>query len=71
MSFTNAKDASKHTNHTITNNGGVLVSSTRGSTPENAVGTKFTENPEESGGVNKEVKESNYIGGWSFVQVVY
>ena len=64
MSFINAKDESKHSDAEVTNNGGSLVVSARGSTPSQAVGDKNTESPDEQGGYNRPVKESNYVGGW-------
>lgn len=64
MSFINAKDSTKHDDSTVTNNGGTAVSSARGSTPKQAVGDKTTQNPEDHGGHNRTVKQSNYVGGW-------
>jgi len=64
MSFVNAKDENKHDEATATNNGGSVVVVARGSTPEQAVGDKSTEGPEEQGGHNRAIKESNYVGGW-------
>lgn len=64
MSFINAKDSSKHTDHAVTNNGGTVVMSARGSTPSQAVGDKATQSPEDHGGHNKGVQESKYVGSW-------
>lgn len=62
--FINAKNASKHDDSTVTNNGGTVVISARGSTPKQAVGDKSTQSPDTQGGHNRPVKESNYVGGW-------
>ena len=64
MSFINAKDDSKHEDATITNNGGIVVIASKGSTPKQAVGTKSTQTPNDQGGHNKAVKESSYVGKW-------
>ncbi len=65
MSFINAKDSGKHTDHAVTNNGGTVVLSARGSTPSQAVGEKATQSPQDHGGYNRAIRESNYVGGWN------
>lgn len=55
MTFKNAKKAGSHTDTATYNNGGLVISSPRGNTPENKVGSKYTISPV----INKGVNESN------------
>jgi hypothetical protein len=55
MSLVKAKQNSKHSDSTTTNNGGIILYSPRGNTPENMVGNKYTENPV----INTVIKHSN------------
>lgn len=70
MSQTTAKVQSDHdTDYNKTNNGGTVVGAPKGATPKQAVSTKFTNNPDDEGGVNRPVRESNYVGTFPTVVV--
>ena len=64
MTFVNAKKQSEHADYDKTNNGGAAVRLPSGATPEQATGDKVTKTPVESGGINRDIKPSNYLGGW-------
>jgi hypothetical protein len=55
MTFKNAKKAGVHTDSASYNNGGIVISSPRGNTPEKRLGPKYTE----PSPVNKNVNPSN------------